>query len=201
MNFIMSYRDNEGNGVLKWLVCVLHERINFMCVGAKLGLLKANFGRWLVELWLLFLDARGFLVLHQGSAVADLIPHSETTTDPWCSGTYKGVLQQMRSCSVGKWTFKPILCFVEKETTWPCVQSLLSWSRQCLARRWQEAELVPWGPAGPAGVPRPILALLGAGGNTLTLQKAFLKTQSSGFDNFSQQTPVRFTGVNSTVLS
>lgn len=123
MNFIMSYRDNEGNGVLKWLVCVLHERINFVCVGAKLGLLKANFGRWLVELWLLFLDARGFLVLHQGSAVADLIPHSETTAGPWCSGTYKGVLQQMQSCSVGKWTFKPILCFVEKETTWPCVLS------------------------------------------------------------------------------
>lgn len=123
MNFIMSYRDNEGNGVLKWLVCVLHERINFVCVGAKLGLLKANFGRWLIELWLLFLDARGFLVLHQGSAVADLIPRSETTTGPWCSGTYKGVLQQMRSCSVGKWTFKPIMCFVEKETIWPCVQS------------------------------------------------------------------------------
>lgn len=59
----------------------------------------------------------------------------------------------------------------------------------------------PGGQQVPAGVPRPILALLGAGGDTLTFQKAFLKTQSSGFDNFSQQTPVRLTGVNLTLLS
>lgn len=71
--------------------------------GGEVGFVEGEF--WKVTgriVWLLFLDARGFLVLHQGSAVADLIPHSETATDPWCSGTYKGVLQQMQSCSVGK---------------------------------------------------------------------------------------------------
>lgn len=71
--------------------------------GGEVGLVEGEFQKTTGRVVVVVLGCSGFLVLHQGSAVADLIPHSESTTGPWCSVTYKGLLQPMRLVlTVGK---------------------------------------------------------------------------------------------------